>query len=264
MADGLTSAMNLLPTGFVMSHMVAAIKGIYHMGTDVNQYLDDHIAQMKVSDNTTISRTGNVIERAKFGFGLGYVSSVAIIATGQILLGNTFAAAGTVFTAVTLTNPIAMTCAAVGAIYYGWGALSTTEQDAILDKLKIGLEIGIETIKAILAFVIRTAKDLLSPENIAEFKSFIKTYAEKFGKSLSDVTGKMVDVIKDVAEKTAKTTSGIYDSTAQALGEVASQTSSAASSVAEVASNSAKGIYQKTIDAAGKLKGAKSDARSEP
>jgi hypothetical protein len=28
-----------------------------------------------------------------------------------------------------------MTCAAIGAIYYGWGALSDVERDEILEKL---------------------------------------------------------------------------------------------------------------------------------
>lgn len=297
MAIGLDTVLKLHPAGFALSQMASVIKGMYNMGGDVNEYIDGHIEQMKKSDNATISKTGTVIERAKYGFGLGYMSSVAIIATGQLLLGNTLAAVGTAATAVTLTNPIAMTCAAVGAIYYGWGALSTAEQDAILDSLKRGLEIGIETIKSIILFVIRVTKELLSPENIAEFKAFIKTYAGKFGKSLSDVTGKMVDILKDAAEKTVKVSTGFYESTTVVLNEVATQTSIAASSAAgatstaaksalvstslfiestttvvkgavnkasdaaagaaEAASTSAKGLYEKTADAASQLRSSK-------
>lgn len=246
MAIGIDTVLKLHPAGFALSQMASVIKGMYNMVGDVNDYIDGLIEQMKTSDNATISKTGTVIERAKYGFGLGYTSSVAIIATGQLLLGNTMAAVGTAATAVTLTNPIAMTCAAVGAIYYGWGALSTAEQDAILDNLKRGLEIGIETIKSIILFVIRVTKELLSPENIAEFKAFIKTYAGKFGKSLSDVTGKMVDILKDAAEKTVKVSTGFYESTTVVLNEVAAQTSIAASSAAGATSTAAKSALVST------------------
>ena len=47
-----------------------------------------------------------------------------------------------------------MTCAAVGAILYGWNALSEQERNDILDRLSRGLEIGIELIKSIVIFVI--------------------------------------------------------------------------------------------------------------
>ena len=35
---------------------------------------------------------------------------------------------------------IAMTCAAIGAIYYGWSALSDVEREEMLDKLSKGLD----------------------------------------------------------------------------------------------------------------------------
>jgi len=108
------------PVQLTLSAMATAIQGIYGMGASIDSFIDDHISQMKTSENDTIAKTGRVIEMAKFGFGLGYMSSVAIIAVGQLILGNPLNAVGTVATAATLTNPIAMTCAAVGAIYYGW------------------------------------------------------------------------------------------------------------------------------------------------
>lgn len=245
-AEALLNVAKLHPAGMVLSQMAQAIQGIYNMGSAVNEFIDEHIAAMKTSDNPTIAKTGRVLEMAKYGFGLGYMSSMAIIATGQLLLGNTLSAVGTVATAATLTNPIAMTCAAFGAIYYGWSALSESERNEILDKLRAGLGIGIETIKAIISFVVKTTNEILSPENIAEFKGFIKTYAAKFGKSLSDVTGKMVDILKDAAEKTAKKSSEIYESTAVVLSEVATQTGQAASSAAEATSSAAKNALEST------------------
>ncbi|TAH11094.1 MAG: hypothetical protein EAZ11_10365 [Curvibacter sp.] len=245
-AEALLNVAKLHPAGMVLSSMATAIQGIYSMGASVNEFIDDHIDAMKKSANPTVSKTGRVLEMAKFGFGLGYMSSVTIIATGQLLLGNTLSAVGTVATAATLTNPIAMTCAAFGAIYYGWSALSDAERNEILDKLRAGLEIGVETIKAIIAFVVKTTNEILSPENIAEFKGFIKTYAAKFGKSLSDVTGKMVDILKDAAEQTVKKSNEIYESTASVLSEVATQTGQAASSAAETTSSAAKSALEST------------------
>lgn len=268
--------------GAALSGMARAIQGLYGMASSINDFLDDHIDKMKASDNNTVSQTGCVIESAKFGFGLGYISSVVIIATGQYLLGNTLAAVGTVASAVAFTNPIAMTCAAVGAIYYGWSALSDKERDAILGNLTKGLEIGAELIKSIIQFLISKTKELVSAKSIAEFKNYIKTYAGKFGKSLYDVTGKMADLVVGAAEMvgeitvragnlTATTASNTsmalklaMDKTGEAATSAAGATSSAfkvaydktgeaASSVAESTSSALKDAYDRTGDAASSL-----------
>jgi hypothetical protein len=245
-AKTLSNVSKLHPAGMLLSSMATAIQGIYSMGGSINEFIDEHIDLMKESENPTVSKTGRVLEMAKLGFGLGYMSSVTIIATGQLLLGNNLAAAGTVVSAATLTNPIAMTCAAFGAIYYGWSALSDQERNEILDKLRTGLEIGVETIKAIIAFVVKTTNEIFSPENIAEFKNFIKTYAAKFGKSLSDVTGRMVDILKDAAEQTVKKSNEIYESTAGVLSEVATQTGHVTSTAVEATSSAAKNTLETT------------------
>lgn len=75
-----------------LSPFALAIKSLYGVASELNTFIDDHIDSMKSSANTTISRTGAVLEGAKFGFGLGYMSSVIIISGGQLLLGNTLGA----------------------------------------------------------------------------------------------------------------------------------------------------------------------------
>lgn len=127
-------------SGLGMASPVAlAVQGLYGVaamvgstvvagGVALNTYLNDHIQNLKGSDNPTISRTGHVLEMVKFGFGVGWVTGVAVIATGQLILGNSFLA--TTATLVTApVNPIAMTCAAIGAVYFGWNALSEEEKD---------------------------------------------------------------------------------------------------------------------------------------
>jgi hypothetical protein len=88
--------------GFAVSAFTAAIKTLYSVGGELNTFIDSHIESMKKSDNLTISRVGAVLEGAKFGFGMGYLSSVTIMAAGQLLLGNTLAAVSVVAQAAAL------------------------------------------------------------------------------------------------------------------------------------------------------------------
>ena len=180
-----------------LTAMARAIKSVYGMTVEINEYLNKHIEDMKGSDSPLVARSGRVLEMAKFGFGIGYITPVAIIAAGQLLMGNPLGAVGTLASAATLTNPIAMTCGAIGAVYYGWGALSDIERQEILDKLSKGLDIGVELIKGIVRFVIDKTKDLLSSKNLEEIKKYIGSTAAAFGKSLSDVTHKVADVVSD-------------------------------------------------------------------
>lgn len=199
--------------GMVLSAMASAVNALYGMAVNINDYLDDHIKDMKGSDNPTISRSGRILEMAKLGFGIGYITPVVVISVGQLLLGNTLSAITTIATAATLTNPIAMTCAAIGAIYYGWGALSDTEREEILEKLSAGLEVGIELIKSIVRFVVEKIKELLSSKNIEEIKKYIGSAAAVFGKSLSDVTHKFTDVVSGSFDAFKKTTSSAMERT---------------------------------------------------
>jgi hypothetical protein len=174
-----------------------AIKTLYGFVQEVDKGIDELLEKMKQSENTTVVRTANIIEGAKYGFGLGYGTSVIVIAVGQLILGNPLSAAATVVTAATLTNPIAMTCGAIGAIYYGWNALSDDDKNAIVNRLMEAFEVGAELIKAIVNFVVKTAKELLSAENLAEVRRFITEAASAFGRTLSDVTKAIKDTVVD-------------------------------------------------------------------
>lgn len=243
--------------GFALTSMTSAIAGLYNMGVGINDYIDDHINKMKASANSTIAQTGCVIDGAKFGFGLGYMTSVVIMAAGQLLLGNTLSAVGTVATAATLSNPIAMTCAAFGAIYYGWNALSATEKEEILEKLTKGLEIGAELIKAIIQFLISKTKEIFSSENISEFKIYIKEYAFKFGKSLYDITGKLTDLVKGAADMAGEMTAKAGGLTVHAIGHTTAAVKDAIAKTGDVAGKATDATsgalmvaYQKSAEAA--------------
>jgi hypothetical protein len=160
------------------------------------------------------------------------MSSVAIIATGQYLLGNTLAAATTVATAATLTNPIAMTCAALGAIYYGWNALTDKERAQLLEKLSSGLAMGVELIRSLVDFAIRKSKDLMTSNQLVDAKGYVKTQAALFGRSLYDITRKIGDAVKgsvaragelleQAGEASSSAARDAYESTTEASGKVA-------------------------------------------
>ena len=178
--------------------MSDSIRAVYGTARSLNDFFNDHIQEMKDSDNPTSSRTGRVLESAKEGFGIGFAVPVVIIATGQLILGNPLSMAIGVATAP--LNPIAMTCAAVGAVYYGWNALSDQEKDEIIEKLSKGFEIGTEMVKSIMRFLIDKTRELLSEENLEEIKGYIKFAAEFFGKSLGKVTKKIVDIISETVD----------------------------------------------------------------
>ncbi len=213
------------------SLITAAIRGIYGIAGDINGFLDRHIEDLQASDNPTVARTGRVMMAAKSGFGIGYITSVVVIATGQLLLGNTLAAGGVVLTAVTLTNPIAMTCAAIGAIYYGWNALSDQERNDIIEKLTNDLKVGAELIKSLIRFVVDKTKEFLSSENLKEIKVFVANAAAGFGKSLGDVTKKMADIVSGsfdaLKRKTGQAADVAADMASDAYGAVKEETQKA-------------------------------------
>ena len=210
--------------------MIEGVKILYGVSKCVNEFLNDHICEMKGSDNLTISRTGRVLEAAKTGFGIGYLTPVVIIATGQLILGNSLSAVTTVATAATLTNPIAMTCAATGAIFYGWWALSDQERNELLEKLSDGLQVGVELIKSAIGFVIDKMKELFETKHLNELKNYICDAAGLFGKTLGDITNKLSDKVSDTLksvkektgetiDKTAELTSNTYDAVKETAGK---------------------------------------------
>lgn len=190
--------MNAMPS--LVNPITAAISALYGFAQTIDQGLDQLLERMKQSENSTVSRTASIIEGAKYGFGIGYITPVIVIAVGQLILGNPLGAVVTVAGAAVMTNPIAMTCGAIGAIYYGWQALAEEDKNAILSRLMQAFDVGAELIKAMINFVLTRTKELLSAENLAEVKRFITEAASAFGNSLSDVTKAIKDTVIDTYE----------------------------------------------------------------
>jgi len=193
-----------VPGIFAASSIVSSLVGLYGIAKDVNSWIDEHLESMQESENQTIANTGKILTGAKFGFGMGYTAPMIAIATGQMLLGNTFGAITTTITAMTFTNPIAMTCASIGAIYYGWSALNDEEKNNIIDKLSEGLSIGIEFIKSVIRYISERLSGLFTKQKFDDFKKLILKAATAFGKTLYDVTHDKTDwVLMKIAEMLA-------------------------------------------------------------
>ncbi len=208
-----------------------AIAALYCATGDLNEFLDRHIGDLKGNDNPVISRTGRVLEAVKAGFGIGYLSSTIVIAAGQFLLGNPLGAAATIVTSATLSNPIAMTCAAVGAVFYGWNALSDRERNELLERLSQGLATGVELVKSVLRFLVEKTNELLSPNNIEEIKRFIAEGAAAFGRTLGDVTHRIADVVGDTLGTARKKAGSALGKTADVANEAYRLASNGADSV---------------------------------
>lgn len=191
------------------SPLVLALQAIYGTAKTVNEFVDEQIEKLKAHTDETIRASGRLLEGAKYGFGIGYITPVVIQVAGQLILGNPLAVVNAAVTAATFSNPIAITCAAIGAIYFGWKALSSEERGAIIDRITQAFEIGAELVKSIMMYVVTKLGDLVSDERIGDYKKFVTTAAQNFGRNLSDIT-------RDLGDKMIETK--------EAIGEVLNST----------------------------------------
>lgn len=187
-----------------LNPLVTALQGIYGVAKTINEFIDEQIETLKNHSDETIRASGRVLEGAKYGFGIGYVTPVIIQVAGQLILGNPLSAVSGAASALLLSNPVAMTCASIGAVYFGWKALSEQERNAIIDRITHAFKIGAELVKSILMFVVTHLGDLISIERLEEYKKFITTAVHDLGRDLSDVThnlgDKLTETIEDIGD----------------------------------------------------------------
>ncbi len=213
----MTSLSIPLPTNSI----VDVIRALYGTIKPINEFIDEQIATMAASPKESIQICGRILGGVKAGFGLGYVTSTVTIAIGHFLMGNTLQAAVVLGSSAVFSNPIAMTCAAIGAIYCGWHALEKHEKETIIEKIMVSFEMGAELVKAIINYVLTEAKALMNPEVLLEIKALIKESAKKFGKSLGEVTKSLKDKASDTAEYVSDKVSNTAGYVADKAGDVA-------------------------------------------
>ena len=220
-----------------------AVSGVAAAVAQANELTDSMIETLKANDNLTINRVGRVLEGTKFGFLMGYVTPSILTAVGICLTtGDLLTATGA--SIAVLGNPVAGTCAAVGAVFFGWKALNDNEREEILNQVGKFLNVGWEQIKAVIEFAIKLMKDLFTADNIQEIKETVAEAAAAVGRHISDIT-------KSVSDKVAKVAASVCNTASAAANAV----SGAASSTTAAVSSAAGGVAESAAKASGKVTG---------
>ncbi|MHA6723800.1 hypothetical protein [Sphingomonas sp. RS2018] len=168
----------------------------YGFAGNAAQFAIGHIETLKQADNVLANRCGQVLEAATSGFGVGQETAMLLIGVGQSLLGNPLTGKVIIGTG----NPIVMTCAAIGAIHYGWKAMNDDDRTALLSTVGAAFDVGIEFLKAIGNFAFDLIQALMSRENFEELKRIVSSVAQGFGRHLSDITRLLSDRFKEGAQ----------------------------------------------------------------
>ena len=225
----------LTAAGTAGSMAYHALSGMASAVKQANDMADELIDELKASENITVNRIGRVLEGTKFGFLMGYVSPSIVTAVGVCLTtGNLAMAIGG--SVAVLGNPIAGTCAAVGAVYFGWQALTESEREGVLKQVGDFLHVGWEQIKAVISFAIGKMKELLNSDNIKEIKETVSEVAASVGRHISDITKSLSDKAAKAAEAVGRGASAAVDTAGDVASNVADAASTAATSVSETAS----------------------------
>jgi len=160
-----------------------------------HDFVNHHIATLETSANETIARTGFVLKRASEGFGIGYKVPLAVIAMGQAMLGIDLAVA----TPFMASNPAAFTAAAMGAVFWGYQSLDSEQKATLHTMIGEAFDFGVELVKTIVEFCIRTLTSILNSDELAELKRYVAEFAEALGSSLYEVTGRIYDRVTEIA-----------------------------------------------------------------
>jgi hypothetical protein len=175
---------------------IRVLTQLYGFAGDAAQFAFQHIDTLKAADSLLANRCGQVLEAANAGFGVGSETALVVIGVGQALLGNPLTG-GVV--AAGASNPVVMTCAAIGAIHYGWKAMSEKEREALLATVSAAFAVGVEFIRSVTRFVVELIQALMSRENFEELKKMVANAAATFGRHLSDVTRALSDRVAEGA-----------------------------------------------------------------
>lgn len=195
--------------------------GVVEVGEEVRSgFVDRHIEALETSENEVMARTGYVLKRASEGYGLGYKVPLALIAMGRSMLGIDFAVA----TPFIASNPVAFTCAAAGAVYYGYAALSEGERAQLHAEVAEAFQFGMELVKGLADFFITTMRSVFDADLLKQLKECLAEAAAVTGKSLYQITGSIKDGAYAVASSALSSASWFVNSATDvvqtATGEV--------------------------------------------
>lgn len=187
--------------------------------TERMRFVAGHIELLETSDNEAVARSGFVLRRAQDGFGLGYKVPLAVIAMGQAMLGLDLAVAAPFIA----SNPAAFTCAAIGAIYYGYTALSEDERQTLHSAVGAAIEAGVELVRSVIEFCISTLRSILDKQTLVAVREFVAEYSRMVGSSLGEITGKLSDRAVELGRQAASGAEGIANSVWHSASSIMAQ-----------------------------------------
>ncbi len=174
-----------------------AVGASYGVSSGVAAFFQEHVSELRQSENPVAARCGEVLRLVGEGWQAGLATAPIVVGIGQRILGNPLAPA---VVSIGSTNPVAQKCGAIGAIYYGWSALSDAEKRMALDGVSRLFDVGVEFVRGIVDFTISTLKSLLNKENLAALRYYVAEAANIFGRTFADVTGKLSDRLAQTAK----------------------------------------------------------------
>lgn len=233
--------------------MIRPLLATYGTPEQLDDFFAGHLKTMRDAERATVRRAGQVLTETFNGYGIGYRAPAGLIAMGQIILGNLLIDVMVPFAPVFLSNSLAMTCGALGAVYYGYQALTPEEKDALVAKVAAGFDIGRQLVRDMARFAIGLFAKLLDGEQLAELKNWLKEAAHSVGRHSSDITRNLSDRIADglaVAAEGSRHAAQVGAHLALSGMEVMRQGSGV---VADTATSGASAVYESIAIAAGRL-----------
>jgi len=192
-------------TGLAGSTGMTTLGQLYGFASSAAQFAAEHIETLKSADNLLANKCGLLLEQAVAGWGMGSETALLVIGIGQHLLGNPLTAGVAMTPGV---NAVVVTCAALGAIHYGWKAMSDEDREMLVTTVGSAFAVGAELIRSIASFAYDKLKALMSAENMAELRKLVADVAGAFGTRLSEITRKLSDRLAERSSYAIATAGG--------------------------------------------------------
>jgi hypothetical protein len=181
---------------------------------DRARFVEQHLASLERVDNEVIARSGAVLRKVRDGYGLGYKVPLALMAAGQALLGIDFAISAPFIA----SNPAALTCAAIGAIYYGYNALSEEERQQLNARIGAAFDFGVELVRNLIQFCIEALKAALDSDAFKVMKDMV---AQRFGLTIADITRSIRDRVYTIASTSMENAAWAASTAAGSISQIA-------------------------------------------
>lgn len=182
-----------------------------------SQSFEKHISNLESSQNEVTARTGFILKRAYDGYGLGYKVPLAILAIGKAMIGVDFAVSAPFIA----SNPLAFSCAAIGAVYYGYNALKDEEKEAVCEMVAQAFGYGLELISSIARFCIDLMASVFDKGMLGKLKDSLGVVASALGTSVYDITGAFRDRLAGATAATIETAGWLAEGAMEMASTVA-------------------------------------------